>query len=71
MLPSTMGSGVLPRIELVDADTLTGVNGVYAQANDTIYLSRSFVETASDDALRHVVTEELGHGIDARINSQR
>jgi hypothetical protein len=63
------GNDVLPRVELIDGDSLNGAYGVYSQANDTVYLSRIFVEAGNLEALTGVLIEEFGHGIDARVNA--
>jgi len=68
----------MPNIELVDSSTLTNVSGnnvgavgsgAYSATTDTIYLSRQLVESNPSAAV-DVLTEEVGHGIDARINTQ-
>lgn len=68
--------GWMPRIELVDPSVLNDVSGTqragaglgaYDAAGDRILLSRDLVEGDSDLALA-VLTEEVGHALDARLN---
>jgi hypothetical protein len=59
----------LPRVGLLDDRALNGARGVYVQETDTIYLSRQFVEGSSVDRITGVLIEEIGHGIDARVNA--
>lgn len=64
----------MPQIRLADTATLrdvTGahgdVRGAYAQAQDTVYLNRDLLK---DPAMaEQVLGEEVGHAIDARINT--
>ena len=68
----------MPKIEVVSTAQLAdqsgtqgeGVGrGAYSQANDTIYLNRELLHTDPAMAER-ILTEEVGHAIDARINTQ-
>lgn len=65
----------MPKVELVDAATLTDVSdqskgqglGAYSKENDTVYLSRDLL--SSDPAkVEKILTEEIGHAIDTRVN---
>ncbi|MEO0853613.1 MAG: right-handed parallel beta-helix repeat-containing protein, partial [Cyanobacteria bacterium J06648_11] len=58
----------LPGLEVRSGAELNGALGVYAAATDTVYVSREFVETATADQIASVLLEELGHGVDARVN---
>ncbi len=67
----------LPRIEVVDASVLSDQSGTqgagtgmgaYDAANDRILLSRELLGGDAGRAL-DVLTEEIGHGLDARLNS--
>lgn len=68
----------MPKVEVVGQAQLADLSGTqgagegrgaYAQGSDTIYLSRELL--ASDPvAAERVLTEEIGHAIDARINTQ-
>jgi Ca2+-binding RTX toxin-like protein len=43
-------------------------NGAYAISTNKIYLSDTFVETASQQSLEAVILEEFGHFVDAQVN---
>ncbi|HEX2829104.1 MAG TPA: cadherin domain-containing protein, partial [Burkholderiales bacterium] len=58
-----------PRLEVVDDQSLGGARGAYDSAHNTIYLSSQFLGTASPGAVTAVLIEEIGHAIDARVNS--
>jgi hypothetical protein len=63
-----MGSGVLPRVEVLEDSILGRAFGVYVQTTDTVYLSRELLSSGDIDAITGVLIEEFGHGIDARVN---
>jgi len=66
----------MPEIKVVDQSTLQDKSGqqkggaglgAYSKENDTIYISRQLL--ASDPAkAAEVLTEEVGHGLDVRLN---
>ncbi|MFN9400857.1 MAG: hypothetical protein ACK57R_08760, partial [Dolichospermum sp.] len=58
----------LPSIEVVSGEVLGTANGAYASSNNKIYLSESFLNTASPAAIVNVILEEIGHYVDAQIN---
>ncbi len=58
----------LPEIKVVSASVLSKANGAYATTTNKIYLSDSFLKTASQDAINAVLLEEVGHYLDAKIN---
>jgi len=58
----------LPSIEVVSGEILGIANGAYASSNNKIYLSESFLNTASPAAIVNVILEEIGHYVDAQIN---
>ena len=67
----------MPRIEIVDASVLSDQSGTqgagtgmgaYDAANDRILLSRELLGGDPGRAL-DVLTEEIGHSLDARLNS--
>lgn len=67
----------MPDIEEVDAASLTDqsgnqgagtAQGAYSEQNDTIYISRDTLKGDPETAVT-VLTEELGHALDARLNS--
>ncbi|MFM7439086.1 MAG: hypothetical protein ACKO2V_10865, partial [Snowella sp.] len=58
----------LPLIEVVSGGVLGTANGAYAASTNKIYLSESFLNTASPAAIVDVILEEIGHYVDAQIN---
>ncbi len=60
----------IPTIVIVDAQTLGTANGAFAAANNTIYLSNSFVASNSQETIAATLIEEIGHSIDAQINTK-
>jgi hypothetical protein len=58
----------LPQIEEVSSEILGSANGAFSASTNTIYLSESFLATASADGLNSVLLEEIGHWIDSKIN---
>ncbi|BAZ12675.1 YD repeat-containing protein [Calothrix sp. NIES-4071] len=59
----------LPPIQILKTG-MEGIAGAYASSNNTIYLSQSFLDTASESQIVAVLLEEIGHSIDARINTK-
>ncbi|TRU69550.1 MAG: hypothetical protein EWV55_16590 [Microcystis viridis Mv_BB_P_19951000_S69] len=62
----------LPRIELRSSGELKGANGAFAAANNTIYLSEEYLQQNRErpEEIVEVILEEVGHFVDAQINSQ-
>ena len=67
-----------PKVQVVDSKTLADLSGTqaagsaqgaYVQETDTIYISRELLQSDPAQAQR-ILMEEIGHGIDARINTQ-
>ena len=58
----------LPAIEVVGDGVLGSASGAYASSTNKIYLSESFVNTASPASIASVLLEEIGHYVDAQIN---
>lgn len=67
----------MPQVQVVDSQVLADLSGTqaagvaqgaYVQDSDTIYLSRELLHTDPAQAQR-ILMEEMGHGIDARINT--
>lgn len=60
-----------PAIALRPSADINGAYGAYAQATDTIYLSQEFLNQNwhSIETINAVLLEELGHAIDARLNT--
>ncbi|MCZ8250277.1 choice-of-anchor L domain-containing protein [Microcystis sp. LE19-195.1E] len=58
----------LPPIEILSPQVLGTANGAYSSSTNKIYLSASFLNTASSAAIVNVILEEIGHYVDAQIN---
>ncbi|WP_374343912.1 Ig-like domain-containing protein [Azonexus sp.] len=61
------------KVQLLDNDTLLGAKGAFAargtDGDYVIYLNRDWLEAGADSAsITRVLTEELGHAIDAYLN---
>ncbi len=59
----------LPEIEVISSDILGNANGGYSQQTNTIYLADEFVNNAQPYTIEGVILEEIGHYIDAQINT--
>ena len=59
---------VFPPIELLPASSMPGAAGAYAASTGTIYLNQGWLNTATEEQIQAVLTEELGHFLDARFN---
>ena len=59
----------LPAIELLSGEAMPGAAGAYAISTGTIYLNQDWLESASAEHVRAVLTEELGHHLDGLLNA--
>ena len=59
----------MPRIQILNSDTLRGANGAFSIDTNTIYLSREYLSSSNVQAVSDVLLEEFGHFVDSRINS--
>ena len=61
----------LPAIQIESGSVLQRVNGAYAAQSNKIFLSQDFVEVnlGKPEAIASVLLEEIGHFVDAQINS--
>ena len=68
----------MPEIKVVDAATLSDTSGqqgagagmgAYSKDNDTIYLNRDLLTSDPSKAV-DTLTEEIGHSLDARLNTK-
>ena len=61
----------LPEIEIRNGSEINGANGAFARTNNTIYLSQEFLmqNSGNSEEIADVLLEEIGHFVDARINS--
>ncbi|MFM6180290.1 MAG: Calx-beta domain-containing protein, partial [Dolichospermum sp.] len=60
--------GQIPPIEVLSDEVLGTANGAYSSSTNKIYLSASFLNTASSATIINVILEEIGHYVDAQIN---
>ncbi|MFM5891583.1 MAG: hypothetical protein ACKOQS_25375, partial [Dolichospermum sp.] len=60
--------GQIPPIEVLSDEILGTANGAYSSSTNKIYLSASFLNTASSASIDNVILEEIGHYVDAQIN---
>ncbi len=60
----------LSLVKVVSSAEIGGANGAFAEATDTIYLSKEFLagNAANPAAVADVLLEEIGHSVDARLN---
>ncbi len=58
----------IPPIEVLSGEVLGTANGAYSSSKNKIYLSASFLNTASSATIVNVILEEIGHYVDAQIN---
>jgi Ca2+-binding RTX toxin-like protein len=61
--------GELPAIEVLENGELGTANGAYAVATKKIYLSSTFLATASTEQIVGVLIEEIGHSVDVILNA--
>jgi Ca2+-binding RTX toxin-like protein len=59
----------LPEIEVLQNGELGTANGAYAAATQKIYLSSTFLATASTEQIVGVSIEEIGHFVDTVLNT--
>jgi Ca2+-binding RTX toxin-like protein len=59
-----------PEIVIVDRQTLGTANAAYATQNSTIYISKYFLDTNNTQRIAATLIEEIGHLIDAIINTR-
>ena len=58
----------VPVVEIISSSILGTANGAYAIGTNKIYLSDTFVATATTAAVSAVLLEEIGHFVDAKVN---
>ena len=58
----------IPPIEVLSGEVLGTAKGAYSSSTNKIYLSASFLNTASSASIINVILEEIGHYVDAQIN---
>jgi Zn-dependent protease with chaperone function len=60
----------LPTIEVLQNGELGAASGAYAAGGKKIYLSASFLDTASTEQIVGVLIEEIGHFVDGYLNTE-
>ncbi len=60
--------GELPSLEVLENGELGTAIGAYAAANQTVYLSSTFLATASTEQIIGILLEEIGHFLDGVLN---
>ena len=58
----------LPLIKVINGQILKSARGAYASETNVIYLSDTFLGTASANDVSAVLFEEIGHWVDAQVN---
>lgn len=61
--------GDLPEIQVLSPGVMGSTNGAFAASTGKIYLSQTFLDNADSGQIRSVILEEIGHWVDAQINS--
>jgi subtilisin family serine protease len=61
--------GSFPSVEVISSTVLGNANGAYAISTDKIYLSDTYVRSATTEALIGTLLEEYGHFVDAQVNT--
>ncbi len=59
----------VPEIVLLSNADINGALGAYAISTGKIYLNADWLETATQEAVNAVLTEELGHHLDGLLNT--
>jgi hypothetical protein len=61
--------GALPPIRLLSSEAISGALGAYSVSAGTIVLNAEWLQVATSDQVSAVLTEELGHHLDALLNA--
>ncbi|MEP0871266.1 tandem-95 repeat protein [Trichocoleus desertorum AS-A10] len=59
---------LLPEIQVVDATSMSGIQGGFSAQTGKIYINADFLANATTDQIAAVLLEEIGHSLDSRIN---
>lgn len=59
---------LLPEIQVVDAASMSGIQGGFSAQTGKIYLNSDFLANATADQISAVLLEEIGHWVDSRTN---
>ena len=60
---------VRPEVELRPTAEINGANGAFAAATGKVYLAEEFVSANDTNTVAPILLEELGHYLDAQLNS--
>ena len=60
---------MIPPIVLLSGGEMNGAMGAYALSTGTIFLNADWLATTTKDQIFAVLTEELGHSLDGKLNS--
>ena len=60
----------IPKIELLSHTDINRALGAYAQSTGVIYLNADWLKAANQEAINAVLTEELGHYLDSKLNEK-
>ncbi|WP_181279951.1 peptidase inhibitor family I36 protein [Aphanothece minutissima] len=69
--PASASEGLVDALGLnvVRVDNITGLEtAAYSGAENTIYVDGNFIDSSATWQIAHVLVEEIGHAIDARVN---
>ncbi|MFN6538729.1 MAG: Calx-beta domain-containing protein [Nostoc sp. EkiNYC01] len=58
----------LPQVEVVSSNILGNTNGTYAASKNTIYLSDTFVASATPEFIKAVLLEKIGDFVNGLVN---
>ena len=60
----------VPEVVLLSNTDINGALGAYAQSTGKIYFNADWLEIASKESVNAVLTEELGHYLDSKLNQK-
>ncbi|MGC9503805.1 peptidoglycan DD-metalloendopeptidase family protein [Baaleninema sp.] len=69
LMTSLVSAESVPTITVLPSGEIGGAEGAYAGATDTIYISQEVLATNDVGLISSVLTEEVGHYLDDRLNS--
>ncbi len=58
-----------PLIEVIPTADINNADGAFASSNGKVYLAQELVDNNNVGAIAHILTEELGHYLDHKLNS--
>lgn len=57
-----------PDVVIIPTANINHANGAFSGSNGKVYLAQEFVDTNDEEAIAHLLTEELGHYLDYELN---